>query len=204
MPETESKPLTCSECGSDDLRAWYPEFTSQTIAVTLDEAGGVTFDYTGCTDMADDAGDNDMYACGGCDRMVETIEELVGRPRPPLIGRTLSEWEVLGMLFPGDDPRPDDSFPSGADFIEAVVAHFGFNGDSFKAYIERRQANEKLIAESAARQRLEYLRSQIQAESISYGEIAELESLAEFIAPGDVELLEWAGVEEHAAESVNG
>ncbi len=44
--------------------------------------------------------------------------------------------------------------------------------------------------------RLEYLRSQINAECISYGEIAELEGLAEHIEPGDVQLLEWAGVPE--------
>jgi hypothetical protein len=46
--------------------------------------------------------------------------------------------------------------------------------------------------------RLEYLRGQLRAESISYAELAELESLAEYIAPGDVELLEPAGVPEHA------
>jgi hypothetical protein len=43
--------------------------------------------------------------------------------------------------------------------------------------------------------RLEYLRSQIQAECISYGELAELQGLAEYI-DSDVELLEWAGVPE--------
>lgn len=44
--------------------------------------------------------------------------------------------------------------------------------------------------------RLEYLRGEIRAERISYGEIAELQSLAEYIEPGDTELLEWAGVPE--------
>lgn len=46
------------------------------------------------------------------------------------------------------------------------------------------------------RARLEYLRGQIRAESISYGEIAELQGLIEHIEAGDVELLEWAGVPE--------
>lgn len=46
------------------------------------------------------------------------------------------------------------------------------------------------------RERLEYLRGEIRAEQISYGEIAELQDLAEHIEPGDVELLEWAGVPE--------
>lgn len=45
-------------------------------------------------------------------------------------------------------------------------------------------------------QRLEYLRGEIRAERISYGELAELESLTEYIDPSDVELLEWAGVSE--------
>ncbi len=43
---------------------------------------------------------------------------------------------------------------------------------------------------------LEYLRGEIHAERISYGELAELQDLAAFIDPGDVELLEWAGVPE--------
>jgi len=45
-------------------------------------------------------------------------------------------------------------------------------------------------------QRLEYLREQIRSECISYEEIAELQSLVEHIEPGDVELLQWAGVKE--------
>lgn len=44
--------------------------------------------------------------------------------------------------------------------------------------------------------RLEYLRTQIRGECISYGELMELQSLADEIDPSDVELLEWAGVPE--------
>ena len=44
--------------------------------------------------------------------------------------------------------------------------------------------------------RLEYLRKQIEAENISYGEIAELQSLVKYIDKSDVVLLEWAGVKE--------
>lgn len=49
-------------------------------------------------------------------------------------------------------------------------------------------------------ERLEYLRGEIKAERISQGELAELQSLAAHIDPGDVELLEWAGVPEHGPE----
>ena len=44
--------------------------------------------------------------------------------------------------------------------------------------------------------RLEYLRKELRAHRISYGELAELQSLIPHIDPDDVELLEAAGVEE--------
>jgi len=47
--------------------------------------------------------------------------------------------------------------------------------------------------------RLEYLRGEIEAERISYEEIAELQELAPHIDKGDMLLLEWAGVPEHEA-----
>ena len=50
-------------------------------------------------------------------------------------------------------------------------------------------------------QRLEYLRGELRAERISTGELLELQSLASHIAPGDVELLEAAGVPEHPEAS---
>jgi len=45
--------------------------------------------------------------------------------------------------------------------------------------------------------RLEYLREEIRNERISYGEIAELQSLSEYIDLDDLELLAWAGVPEN-------
>ena len=46
------------------------------------------------------------------------------------------------------------------------------------------------------KKRLEYLRQELRAERISYGELTELQSLAKHIDAGDVELLEAAGVPE--------
>ena len=46
------------------------------------------------------------------------------------------------------------------------------------------------------KKRLEYLRQELRAERISYGELNELQSLIEYIEPHDVELLEAAGVPE--------
>ena len=51
-------------------------------------------------------------------------------------------------------------------------------------------------ATKAIKARLEYLRGEINKECISYGELAELQSLKKYIDKGDVQLLEWAGVPE--------
>jgi hypothetical protein len=52
------------------------------------------------------------------------------------------------------------------------------------------------MTDKEIKERLEYLRGEIRAERISYGEIAELQSLIEHIPADDVELLQWAGKEE--------
>lgn len=63
---------------------------------------------------------------------------------------------------------------------------------------------DRPIKESIHKARLEYLRGQLNAESISYGELQELQSLVEYIAPDDVQLLEAAGVPEHDESPVVG
>jgi hypothetical protein len=54
----------------------------------------------------------------------------------------------------------------------------------------------KINTALVVQQRLEYLRKEIRAERISYGEIAELQSLKEHVAEDDVELLAWITIEE--------
>ena len=50
-----------------------------------------------------------------------------------------------------------------------------------------------------ARTRLESIRQAILDECVSYGELAELQSLIKHIEPGDMLLQEWAGVPESEA-----
>ena len=57
-------------------------------------------------------------------------------------------------------------------------------------YDKRMKTNKKI------QKRLEYLRKEIEAERISYGEVLELQSLAEHIDSNDTLLLQWASVEE--------
>ena len=65
-----------------------------------------------------------------------------------------------------------------------------------RALLVKEKEGDRLKKE--IKKRLEYLRGEIEAERISYGEIAELVSLKEYIEKDDVLLLEWAGVPESA------
>jgi hypothetical protein len=58
--------------------------------------------------------------------------------------------------------------------------------------------------EGKIKKRLEELRKEIENETISYGEIAELQSLVKYIDPSDVLLLEWAGVPEFGDDKIKG
>ena len=52
--------------------------------------------------------------------------------------------------------------------------------------------------DTTIKQRLEYLRIQLRAETLSWQELVELQSLVKHIDPNDVELLEAAGVPERS------
>lgn len=82
---------------------------------------------------------------------------------------------------------------TAGDLIEAAE-----RGDEERRADSERRTAEALssLREAEIKTRLEYLRGEIRAERISYGELAELQGLAEHIEPGDVELLEPAGVPE--------
>jgi hypothetical protein len=60
-----------------------------------------------------------------------------------------------------------------------------------------------MTATSDINRRLDYLRKEIQAERISYGEIAELQSLAEHIDGDDVVLAQAAGIQEQLNKGEN-
>lgn len=78
-------------------------------------------------------------------------------------------------------------------------------GDNPRNYIwieipEKKPLTPSEFEEAIAKQRLEYLRNEIHMERIDTLELAELQSLAQYIEPGDVELLQWAGVPEFPEE----
>jgi hypothetical protein len=85
--------------------------------------------------------------------------------------------------------------------FEGTAAHAE---DFFYRYCEREDVDEFYVVLeghteeeiSAARTRLEEIRAAIDAESVSYGELADLEELSHYIEPGDVQLAEWAGIPE--------
>lgn len=68
-------------------------------------------------------------------------------------------------------------------------------GDGTHCY-EKGKPMATYSKDTTPEQRLEELRTELRAERISYGELAELQELAPHIQDGDVELLEAAGVPE--------
>lgn len=89
------------------------------------------------------------------------------------------------------------SLPKGDGYM--VTLEYG---DKVRVECPVERTNENYREVDAAfnkalnRHRLEYLRGEIEAERISTGELIELQGLVEYIEPGDVQLLEWAGVPE--------
>ena len=77
-----------------------------------------------------------------------------------------------------------------------AIGQVASDGDStWHAYAEGLDQSLVVYRESI-RERLDWFRAGIRAENISYGELAELQDLADHIDLSDVELLEWAGVPE--------
>ena len=73
----------CSACGSEQLWAWYEQPERQTISVEVTD-DGVAYEYTGTIDSGDEPGEDKQYYCAECDRLTDTIEEMVGAPPAPL------------------------------------------------------------------------------------------------------------------------
>lgn len=88
-----------------------------------------------------------------------------------------------------DDGAVSASFKDEWEHLDSCSGYYG--GD----YAEKTAREE--LAGLVISDRLEALRTVLRAETISYGELAELQSLAAHITPGDTELLEAAGVPEH-------
>lgn len=113
----------------------------------------------------------------------------------------------------GDELRFGRSVITGFIVIPEDGEPFFPHGDGFRIYLA---GDETRVVGADGRvlwhvlgldvhfaRRLEELRTELRAERISLGELAELQALADHIPPGDVELLEAAGVPEHSdAEKV--
>lgn len=95
----------------------------------------------------------------------------------------------------------EDNNPADVYTVDDAIADLGMTGIA-KARtllgVGQGVGQSPANNEDDPKARLEYLRGELRAERIGQGELAELESLAKHIEPGDVELLEAAGVPEHS------
>jgi hypothetical protein len=85
---------------------------------------------------------------------------------------------------------------TGAFWFIVTEDNNGVKVDGTDFYFDHEDATLEAERRNGIQQRLEYLRGELQAERISQGELIELQGLAEHIEPGDVELLEAAGIPE--------
>jgi hypothetical protein len=106
---------------------------------------------------------------------------------------TWHEWGAfIAELYHRDPDALIGHYGSARDFEANAVRPW--QGDEARTIEEWRSMSYGKVHRMTATERLEYLRGEIRAERISWGEINELQGLADHIPAGDVELLEWAGV----------
>lgn len=90
----------------------------------------------------------------------------------------------------------------------AKISHYNGVGEfiAFTRQYQPRDASAPWLADDAllALDRLEYLRGELRAERISYGELAELQDLSEHIPADDLELREAAGLPEDTLHYTRG
>lgn len=87
-----------------------------------------------------------------------------------------------------EETTSEEELPSYYPFINASGKVIFPEGEEYA----NKKIAEETTPEEEIQNRLEYLRGEIQAEKISYGEIVELQSLVDHISPDDIELLQWA------------
>lgn len=94
-----------------------------------------------------------------------------------------------------------DNSGLASDLLRSALSEVNFE-EIAKHYLDDYPLEPEEEDEDEIKERLEYLRGELQAERISYEELQELQSLASHIDPDDVELLEAAGVDERSADAI--
>ncbi len=120
--------------------------------------------------------------------------------RSQATGGKAATWDQWGLwmarVFELDSDARIGPYDGRQSFIEQTTEQMEHQRRYIEEYGGKPDAGKTAPWLDPVKLRLEYLRGEIRAERISYGEIAELQGLAEQIDPSDVELLEWAGVPE--------
>lgn len=95
-----------------------------------------------------------------------------------------TEGAAIAIIH-GNEDSPNKVEVYAENDVNCVPDVYVLSGESYKLVWER----------------LEELRAILRAESISYGELSELEDLVDYIDEGDVELLEAAGATEFSEKT---
>jgi hypothetical protein len=221
--ENDNYDLSDKDAALPAHSSWHSDRTDIELSARYIELkGGVALplrfsDYGSSGATIHETSADDANALLWCDR--DKLEEEWAKhgspdPKAAALACLKSECEELNQYLQGEVYGYVIESPDG-EFLDSC---WGFYGDDYAT--DEAQSAAKHCAEeidkraaslTAARgwafariqvgARLEYLRGELRAERISWSELAELQSLAAFIDPGDVELLEPAGVPENGEES---
>lgn len=113
-----------------------------------------------------------------------------------------ARWNKAAQRWEATDPEAVDSLRQWLAAAEsAPVADATPTEEAAPVAYGEAEKSQPQSEADRARVRLEEIRASIEAEAVSYGEIAELQNeLRPYIAPDDLQLLEWASPEEEIQE----
>lgn len=112
-----------------------------------------------------------------------------------MINTSDTVYTNAAILFDSNETLDIDNNEYARGVVELIALMTGFGSDSYEDIAKALSAYTSTTL-SRQQMRLESLRVAVNAETISYSEITELQGLAEHIDAGDVQLLEWAGESE--------
>jgi hypothetical protein len=107
-------------------------------------------------------------------------------------------WASNALRFASED----EALMAGRELLSRWFVPTDYRAAASADPVNARMTSEYQRAEHVA-SRLEYLRTQLRAECISMDELVDLQSLAAYIDPADVELLEPAGVPEFTEDETS-
>ena len=110
--------------------------------------------------------------------------------------------DAIEQTFDWEEPKVDSAGFTVEDRVEPIEIDLDQEEDNDWDKLQAAGIITPCVGHDKETERLEEIREEINNESVSYGELVELQELSEFIEEGDVQLLEAAGVPEFPVDEM--